>query len=168
MTKHEAIIRLLKRRIAEGDYALGELPGEHSLAAELGVGRMTVRRAVVAMIEEGVLTRAASRRLVVNTAADHPAVREIVGFLAPAFTSPSSERTRHLLEHVAARIEAWRTWCEAAGVSGALYDEPVASFEQPIAAAVALVKRLLVRDRLNAPELLVGDSTGPVPHGTGA
>ncbi|MBN1513217.1 MAG: LacI family DNA-binding transcriptional regulator, partial [Phycisphaerae bacterium] len=258
-------IRLLKRRIAEGDYALGELPGEHSLAAELGAGRMTVRRAVVAMIEEGVLTRAPSRRLIVNTAADHPAVRQVVGYLAPAFASPVSERMHYLLNHVAARqnvrlrpvdyvhdddpaivealngfggvvveihagaplerwierltsaaarvvslsmdlsahgivsicldrpdrvavllerlktlghrrvdclnvqpahpviaarIDAWRTWCDAAGVSGVLHDEPVASFEQPIAAACDMTKRLLDGKALKATALFCTTEPG--------
>jgi DNA-binding LacI/PurR family transcriptional regulator len=241
------------------------LPSEHNLAAELGAGRMTIRRAVEEMIEEGVLTRAPSRRLIVNTAADHPAVRQVVGYLAPAFTAPTSEQTRHLLEHVcarqnvrlrpvdyvhpddpvimealtgfdgvfvdvgtgsdierwgarlsaaparvvssamdlsaygivsinldrpeyiarlldhlealghrridclnvqpshpviAARVDAWRTWCAAHGIAGELHHEPVQAFAQPIEAAFAVVNRLLDGGALDATALFCSTEPG--------
>ncbi|MBN1557949.1 MAG: GntR family transcriptional regulator [Lentisphaerae bacterium] len=103
MTKYASVMRILKRRIAAGDYAGAELPGEIRLADELGVGRITMRRAIKELLDEGLLTRAPSRRLIVNTAADHPVVRKVIGLMAPAFATPITLRWRYALEQAAAR-----------------------------------------------------------------
>ena len=48
----------LTRRIAEGEWALGEsIPGEEALAAEFGCSRTTVNRAVQAMAQLGLVVR---------------------------------------------------------------------------------------------------------------
>jgi LacI family transcriptional regulator len=103
VTKFACVMRILKRRIAAGDYAARELPGEIPLAAELGVGRITMRRAIRELLDEGLLARAPSRRLIVNTAAEHPVVRKVIGYMAPAHASSINTRWRYVLDQVAAR-----------------------------------------------------------------
>jgi DNA-binding LacI/PurR family transcriptional regulator len=67
----------------------------------MGVSRRTVRQSLQVLIEEGLLTRAPSRRLVVNRTGNHPGLRKVIGFLAPCFASPYSEAWRVDVERVA-------------------------------------------------------------------
>lgn len=61
--KFESISRMMEQRIRRGDYALGRLPSEEELAAETGVSRMTARKAINALIEQGLLSRPKFGRL---------------------------------------------------------------------------------------------------------
>lgn len=47
----------LRERIASGAYGVAGLPGEQSLAAEFGVSRVTLRRALAALAEDGLIAR---------------------------------------------------------------------------------------------------------------
>ena len=51
--KARRVYLLLSEGIARGTYAVGtRLPGEHRLAAEFGVSRVTVRRALDALADQ--------------------------------------------------------------------------------------------------------------------
>ena len=56
---------LLRARIVGGEWAVGDkLPGETTLAAELGIGRSTIREAVRTLAGLGMLESASGRRSV--------------------------------------------------------------------------------------------------------
>lgn len=55
--KYLDIVNELEARIRHGDYALTRLPAERQLAKEFGVCHNTARKAVMALIEHGLLTR---------------------------------------------------------------------------------------------------------------
>jgi DNA-binding LacI/PurR family transcriptional regulator len=95
--KYKGISNLLKRRIEAGDYAITPFPGEMQLAAEMGVSRKTIRRALQALIDEGLLKRAPNRRLVVS----RPDARKMIGFLAPGFASMGFDAWRIAVENAA-------------------------------------------------------------------
>jgi DNA-binding GntR family transcriptional regulator len=88
MAKYDAISNLIEKRIRLGDYALKGIPAEEALASEVGVGRMTARRAMLRLVEKGVLVRQPNGRLAVNreTAEGTPRVSQIA-MLMPAWQS---------------------------------------------------------------------------------
>lgn len=58
LPKSRQVYISLRERIAHGYYDLnGGLPGEQSLAAELGVSRVTLRRALISLEEDGFIER---------------------------------------------------------------------------------------------------------------
>ena len=65
--KYLDIVKKLEARIRHGDYALTRLPAERQLAKEFGVCHNTARRAVMTLIDHGLLTRnPANHRGVLN------------------------------------------------------------------------------------------------------
>jgi len=88
MAKYDAISNLIEKRIRLGDYALKGIPAEEALASEVGVGRMTARRAMLRLVEKGVLVRQPNGRLAVNreNAEGAPRVSQIA-MLMPAWQS---------------------------------------------------------------------------------
>ena len=62
-TKYEAVKNECRRRIDAGDWRPGEVvTSERELSQELGVSRITVKRAFADLIDEGLLTRVPGRR----------------------------------------------------------------------------------------------------------
>ncbi|HQZ12400.1 MAG TPA: GntR family transcriptional regulator [Devosia sp.] len=60
--KYFQIQELLRARIADGTYGLGQqLPPEGALAVELNVSRQSVRTALMALVNEGMIERTAGR-----------------------------------------------------------------------------------------------------------
>lgn len=117
MTKTAKIRQILRKRILHGDYLLSELPAERELAEEVGVSRMTARKAVQQLVDEGWLRRQANGRLAV---ASRAAGLARVGFLVPSLVSPDVEAWRLAMEPVAAEFDA--------GVRAVMYlhwDDPV-------------------------------------------
>jgi DNA-binding LacI/PurR family transcriptional regulator len=103
VSKYRNIADLLRQRLKRGDYALKPFPGEVELAEEVGASRITVRRALRLLIDEGLVFRAPNRRLApMRGSADNP-VPTVVGFLAPSHVSLWVERWRLNVEHVADR-----------------------------------------------------------------
>jgi DNA-binding LacI/PurR family transcriptional regulator len=82
--KHLRIASLLERRIQKGDYALTGIPAERDLADDIGVSRVTLRKALEDLERKGLLERASNRRLVLSSDA-----RAKVGGMQIAFVSPS-------------------------------------------------------------------------------
>jgi hypothetical protein len=86
MAKVERIIELLEARINRGDYALTSFPPEVRLAEELDVSRMTARKAILNLVEGGLLQRDVSGRMVVSREKTAPRPLHI-GFLLPSLGS---------------------------------------------------------------------------------
>ncbi|MDD3155598.1 MAG: GntR family transcriptional regulator [Victivallaceae bacterium] len=95
MEKYRKIAGLLETRILHGDYLLGELPTENSLAAEVGVSRMTARKALLLLQEKGVIERKDNGRPVClkNGCSDAEMV-----LIAPAWVSVEYQSWRYSLE----------------------------------------------------------------------
>ena len=88
MAKIDRILQLLETRIARGDYAMTLFPTEHGLAEEMSVGRMTARRAILRLVDKGLIFRDSSGRMSVTTErlADRPMH---IGFVAATLSSAS-------------------------------------------------------------------------------
>ncbi len=67
MAKFEGIIRLLVTRIARGDYTMTSFPTEHGLADELSISRTTARKAILHLVDEGLLYRDSAGRASVTS-----------------------------------------------------------------------------------------------------
>ncbi len=87
--KHVRIASLLERRILKGDYALTGIPAERDLADDIGVSRVTLRKALDDLEEKGLLERAANRRLVLSSKARSKAEGMQIAFVSPSI-SPQS------------------------------------------------------------------------------
>jgi DNA-binding LacI/PurR family transcriptional regulator len=92
MSSVKHVTALLERRIQYGDYVTKQLPAEEALAKEAGVSRMTARKAVLRLLERGVLIRSENGRLAV--AAEPSVDGRLLGvqqvvLLKPASSSPS-------------------------------------------------------------------------------
>ncbi|MFA5689760.1 MAG: substrate-binding domain-containing protein [Kiritimatiellales bacterium] len=82
------VVELIQSRIQHGDYVLNDIPGERSLAEEAGVSHMTARRAVQALIQEGVLERGSTGRLFISRSAKSTErIGKQIAFLVPNFPS---------------------------------------------------------------------------------
>jgi LacI family transcriptional regulator len=128
MAKVDRIVALLETRISRGDYALRPMPAENRLATEVGVSRMTARKAVLRLVERGLLARADNGRVVVNTGRNtqsgdptettislanpsdgasppEEGTRRLqIAFLAPAFASAEIDRWRVAVDRAVSRI----------------------------------------------------------------
>lgn len=97
-TRYTQIAELLQRRIHQGDYNGKPLPSEEFLASETGVSRMTARRALLHLMDQGIITRQPGSRAVPNER--NKSVLPTLAFLAPACSSESITRWRHDVEHM--------------------------------------------------------------------
>lgn len=64
MTKSDLIVKLLRRRLDRGDYMGRQLPPEATLAREVGVSRMTARKALLRLEDAGYVRRQPNGRMV--------------------------------------------------------------------------------------------------------
>jgi DNA-binding LacI/PurR family transcriptional regulator len=106
MAKYESICELIEKRIRLGDYAMKELPAEERLASEVGVSRMTARRAVLKLVKQGLLIRKPNGRLIVSRQTSAGESQPQLALLMPAFVSPEFERWRASLERVSIKMQA--------------------------------------------------------------
>ena len=60
ITKYHQVYLVLREQLQEGRFAQG-LPGELALTQQFGVGRVTVRRALEQLVQEGLIVREAGR-----------------------------------------------------------------------------------------------------------
>ncbi len=60
VTKYHQVYLVLREQLQEGRFAQG-LPGELALTQQFGVGRVTVRRALEQLVQEGLIVREAGR-----------------------------------------------------------------------------------------------------------
>jgi DNA-binding LacI/PurR family transcriptional regulator len=94
---------VLERRIRSGNYLLATIPAERQLADEIGVSRMTARKAVQALVDDGLLARDGNGRIVVGDSA-RPGLT--VGFLVPSLGSPDVDAWRRAMAATAASFAA--------------------------------------------------------------
>jgi len=101
-TKYHRIFLLLKDSIERGQLAPGtKLPGEFALAEQHLVSRITVRRAMAALVQEGLVTRRAGVGTVVaHRALEATQITADVSNLLPNFVRMSNESSIRLLEFV--------------------------------------------------------------------
>ena len=83
MSTYTDIVCLLERRIKRGYYVLHEFPPETSLSEEVGVARVTVRKAIAKLISQGLLTRLPNGRVALDRSS--PQTKPQLAFLAPAY-----------------------------------------------------------------------------------
>jgi DNA-binding LacI/PurR family transcriptional regulator len=101
--KYIDIAKVIRERIAQGDYAVNALPSGRKLAAELGVSYLTARRAIAHLVESGDLDRTASGRLALN--AQPQVAGPKVAMLIPTNDSLSEVRWYRALHHAVAQRE---------------------------------------------------------------
>jgi len=83
--RHQQAYNLLKKLIQEGVYQPGDrLPAELELAAELGISKLTIHRAVQALAAEGWVTRTVGRGTFVAAQEPRPLQRVLLAFGASA------------------------------------------------------------------------------------
>lgn len=105
MAKYETVCELMERRIRLGDYAMKEIPAEERLALEVGVSRMTARRAVMRLVERGILVRKPNGRVVVNRQSFEGDAPPQIALLVPAFVSLTFERWLTSAEVAASKLQ---------------------------------------------------------------
>ncbi len=91
-TKHDEITQLLEARIEQGLYLKGTLPGEQSLADELGVSYLTVRKATRQLVDHGLLTRLSNGRLAAKPHENSGQRSLQIGILVPMFPGHSMSK----------------------------------------------------------------------------
>lgn len=84
--KFMAIAEMLAGRLERGDYALRRLPSEMELAEETGVSRMTARRALTRLIEQGLIRRGANRRLEIAPPGGRQPTHQIAFLMPPVIS----------------------------------------------------------------------------------
>lgn len=99
-TKYHRVFLLLKDAIERGQMAPGaKLPGELALAEKHQVSRITVRRAMAALVDEGLVTRRAGVGTVVaSRPMEATQITADVSNLLPNFVRMSNESSIRLLE----------------------------------------------------------------------
>lgn len=114
------VMDVLRQRISAGEYMLRDLPGERTIAEEIGVSYMTARKAVLHLIDEQVLSRRSNGSLVV-----HPRLQSRIGscqvaLLIPAYPSVHLMRCRLELtraldqHHIQQRTVEYTHWHDSA------------------------------------------------------
>ncbi len=107
MPRYAQYAEILETRIRRGDYALRELPTEQEFAKEVGTSRMTARRALLTLIDRGVVLRKPYGRLAVSEQADDRTRSRLrLALLMPAFPSSQFQKWTRSLERVAAEHDA--------------------------------------------------------------
>src|SRR5579862_5068113 len=82
-SKTQLVYLALRHRIANGQLdGQGALPGEQALAAEHGVSRVTVRRALAELEKEGLITRRRGAGTFVVEGGSKPIVADLSNVLA--------------------------------------------------------------------------------------
>lgn len=131
------IARTLRERITSGDWADRRVPPERALAAELGVARNTVRRAMRLLTADGAITRHVGRGTFVVTAppvgADTAEADDLAGTIARMEGASPADimEIRLLLEPAAAAFAATDASIADLAAVEAAHREAVAADDMP-------------------------------------
>lgn len=87
MAKFSQYAAVLEKRILRGDYTLDNLPTEQEFADEVGVSRMTARKAMLHLVEKGVIVREPHRRPTVNARHERLRGKVNMAVLTPAYSA---------------------------------------------------------------------------------
>ncbi|WP_342131579.1 GntR family transcriptional regulator [Hydrogenophaga sp. OTU3427] len=121
LTKYHQIYLVLREQLQEGRFVHG-LPGELELTRQFGVGRVTVRRALEQLVEEGLIVREAGR-------GTRPTTRAEQGIkpTASADAAHTTTRLSGLLENIVSvsrstsvKVLDWRLIHASAEIAAAL------------------------------------------------
>ena len=103
--KYLGIARMLEARVKRGDYAMRKLPGELELAEETGVSRMTARKALVHLIERGILVRPPHGRLEIADGRKGRVGVHQFAFLTPPVISQDVQAWQWAAEEAAGEVD---------------------------------------------------------------
>lgn len=87
MSKFDKIVEVLAERVRRGEYLTRTFPPERELAVEMNVSRMTARKAVLALVDTGVLERLPNGRIQPKPIDAQGKPRKHVSLLLPAGVS---------------------------------------------------------------------------------
>ena len=122
LTKYHQIYLVLREQLQEGRFADG-MPAEMLLARQFGVGRVTVRRALEQLVEEGLIVRVAGRGTWPTPAqplkAEPPMAQG-----APTRLTGLMENIVSVSRHTTVKVLEWRVVDASASVAQALQLAP--------------------------------------------
>ncbi|NLX05996.1 MAG: LacI family transcriptional regulator [Phycisphaerae bacterium] len=107
MAKYEYIARLLENRIRHGDYLLKEVPSERELALEAQVSHMTARKAILHLVDKGLLVRRPNRRLAVRRDRGNARKQVQIALLSSPYPNPYLELWHLWLNEMARERECF-------------------------------------------------------------
>jgi DNA-binding LacI/PurR family transcriptional regulator len=82
------LLNQIREQIVSGKWEPGrQLPTEAELASELNISRVTVRQALQAAVDEGLVTRTAGKGTFVGSNHDKPRIDGFVGYVVPHLSS---------------------------------------------------------------------------------
>jgi DNA-binding LacI/PurR family transcriptional regulator len=128
MSKFMKVVSLLEDRVRRGDYALTKFPGERALALEVGVSRVTARKAVNHLIERGLILEAGQKGKLVPRRLQAPRVRQLA-FLMPPVVSQDVQHHQRGVELAAASFGAVVRSVVYAHWSDVLIDDALKGFD---------------------------------------
>ena len=118
--KYRQVSATLRKRIQSGDYTFKNFPSERSLAAEMKVSFMTVRRSLRRLEQENLLVRQNNRRMTVKHARHGAKSSLNFGFLATTMNSGAIEFWLAALNRQAAKYP-----CHVRPVMYSGWDDPI-------------------------------------------
>lgn len=101
MAKYPYIVQTLRQRILNGDYNITSFPAEAVLATEFDVSYMTARRAVQALVQEGLIHRRPYGAVEINRDANSGGLHMQIAYLMPTFPSEQFQRWMRAISTVA-------------------------------------------------------------------
>ncbi|MFA7344257.1 MAG: substrate-binding domain-containing protein [Terrimicrobiaceae bacterium] len=118
--RYKKVADLVRKRILHGDYALKPIPSERTLAGEMGVNYMTVRRGLQILENENLVVRQPNGRMRVKRARQGGKRHLSFAFLAPTFRSDNVEMWRQAIEKAAAKLA-----CRVRPILYMHWDDPI-------------------------------------------
>lgn len=102
--QYKKVAEIVRERIIHGSYSLKTFPSERGLAEELDVNYMTVRRGLLILEKENLLSRLPNGRMRVKRIQQGKKPHMVFGFLTPTFSSGTVESWRMAIEKVTAGL----------------------------------------------------------------
>lgn len=125
LTKYHQIYLVLREQLQEGRFAEG-VPAEMLLAEQFGVGRVTVRRALEQLVEEGLIVRVAGRGTFPTARRNSPAATAAKGLVRPTRLAGLMENIVSASRSNTVKVLDWRV-VEASGPVAEQLQVPVGS-----------------------------------------